>query len=303
MNGPNILNGAGGEGHQIAGLWWVMFALAAAVYVIVGGLVIYSILRKRDSERLRDDAFIVVGGIVVPVLILFVLAVLTVRTTTSARAAVRSGVRIDVVGRRWFWDVRYPASGVITANEIRLPVDRPVTLALTSPDVIHSFWVPDVAGKLDMIPGQTNYLHLQVKRAGTYLGECAEFCGLQHANMRFAVIAMAPADFDRWLTRRGAVVPAPTDEQQARGEQVFTREACAGCHTVKGTTARGTAGPDLSDLGERGWLGALAIENTPANLTAWITDSQRIKRGNVMPPFALSADDMQALVAYLESLK
>lgn len=310
MNGPSILKGAGVEGHQVAGLWWVMFALAAGVYVVVGGFVIYAILRGRWSRRepfvgrrMSDDAFVVIGGIVVPIAILLVLAVLTVRTSTTARAAVKGGVQIEVVGRRWFWDVRYPDAQVNTANEVRIPVNRPVTLKLTSTDVIHSFWVPDVAGKLDTIPGQTNYLHLRVTKAGTYLGECAEYCGLQHANMRLALIALPPADFDRWLTRRAAVVPSPTNELEARGEQVFTREACAGCHTIKGTTASGVVGPDLTDLGERGWLGALTIRNTPENLQAWITDSQSIKRGNVMPPFSLAGDDMQALVAYLESLK
>lgn len=308
--GPSILKGAGVEGHDIAGLWWIMFALAAAVYLIVGGFVIYAILRGRRARRepvigrrFSDDTFVVVGGIVVPVLILFVLAVLTVRTSTTARAADKGGVQVEVVGRRWFWDVRYPDMQVSTANEVRIPIDRAVTIKLTSTDVIHSFWVPDLAGKLDNIPGQTNYLHLHVKRAGTYLGECAEYCGLQHANMRLAVIAMQPADFDRWLTRRAAVVPSPTSEAEARGEQVFTREACAGCHTIKGTTASGVAGPDLSDLGERGWLGALTIRNTPANLQAWIANSQSIKPGNVMPPFTLGSADMQALVAYLESLK
>jgi cytochrome c oxidase subunit 2 len=310
LNGPTILKGAGLEGQDVAGLWWAMFALAAAVYVVVGGCVVYAILRGRWARReavigrrFTDDAFIVVGGIVVPVLILFTLGVLTVRTAIHARGSISSGVRVDVVARRWFWDVRYPASGVTTANEVRVPVGRAVTIRLTSPDVVHSFWVPDVAGKLDVIPGQTNYLRLTVTKPGTYLGECAEYCGIQHANMRFALVALPGAAFDRWLARRAAVVPAPAGELEARGEQVFTSEACAGCHTIKGTTAHGTFGPDLSDLGAREWLGALTVKNTPANLESWIVDPQSIKRGNVMPPTALDAADLRALVAYLESLK
>ncbi|HVV36619.1 MAG TPA: cytochrome c oxidase subunit II [Acidimicrobiales bacterium] len=308
MNGPSILHGAGSQGHDIAGLWWAIFGLGAAVYVVVGTLVVVAVLRGRfrrggpEGDGRRENAVIVGGGIVMPLVILFVVAVLTVQTTVKADASSRTGVQIEVVAKRWFWDVHYPSVDVRTANEIRVPVGRPITFRLDSGDVIHSFWVPDLAGKVDTIPGQTNYLHLTVTKPGTYLGECAEYCSIQHANMRFAVIAMAPQAFDRWLTRQAAVMPTPTNEQQDAGQRVFTREACAGCHTIKGVS-RGNVGPDLTDLGERRWLGALTVRNTPANLAAWIRDSQAVKRGNVMPPFDLSKADVDALVAYLEGLR
>jgi cytochrome c oxidase subunit 2 len=302
VDGPTILRGAGAEGRDIAGLWWVMFGLAALVYVAVAGLVVYALLRRRES-RLRDDSFVVFGGVVAPAVILLVLAAVTVRTTASVRAAERGALRVEVVGRRWFWDVEYRDARVRGANEVRVPVGRPVDIALKSTDVVHSFWVPDVAGKLDLVPGRTNHLRLRVRKAGTYVGECAEYCGLQHANMRFALIAMPAVEFDRWLARRSAVVPAPSSEDEARGEAVFARESCGGCHTIAGTVAHGVAGPDLSDLGERRWLGALTIPNTRARLADWILNPQRAKRGNVMPPTQLSGDDLRALVAYLESLK
>ena len=307
MNGPSILRGAGSQGHEIAGLWWALFALAAAVYVVVAGLVIVGILRGRRRENRgvhvgRENVAIVVGGIVMPVIVLFVVAMLTVQTTVRADASARGGLRVEVVAKRWFWDVRYPATGVRTANEIRVPVDRPVTFRLDSADVIHSFWVPDIAGKVDTIPGQPNYLHVTITRPGTYLGECAEYCSIQHANMRFALIAMRPADFERWMTRRAAATSTPSNEKQAEGQRIFAREACAGCHTIAGISD-GVVGPNLSDLGERGWLGALTIPNTPENLAAWIRDSQHFKRGNVMPAFDLSDAEVAALVDYLESLR
>jgi cytochrome c oxidase subunit 2 len=309
---PSILTGAGDQGQRIAQLWWVMFALAIAVYVVVGGLVVIAILRGRRGEPARrskprrirwdENATIVFGGLVVPAVVLFIVGVLTVQTTASADVASRSGLQIDVVARRWFWDVRYPAARVVTANEIRVPVGTPLTFRLRSDDVIHSFWVPDIAGKVDTIPGQTNYLHTTVKRAGTYLGLCAEYCSIQHANMRFNLIAMPPAAFDRWLARRQGASAEPTDETEAAGQRIFAREACAGCHTIRGVS-RGTVGPDLTDLGERGFLGAMTLRNTPQNLAAWIRDSQHLKRGNVMPPFELAPADLDALVAYLASLR
>jgi cytochrome c oxidase subunit 2 len=193
---------------------------------------------------------------------------------------------------------------VATANEIHIPVGQTVDIALTSDNVIHSFWVPELAGKLDTIPGQVNHLRLKATRAGVYRGECAEFCGIQHANMNFSVIAQAPADFDLWLSRRtsGAGI-APSSDAAEAGELVFMREACAGCHTIRGTGAVGTVGPDLTDFGSRASIGSGTVPNTADNLARWITDSQTIKPGNLMPPLTLSPSDVNALVTYLEGLK
>jgi cytochrome c oxidase subunit 2 len=227
-----------------------------------------------------------------------------VNTTSDLRNAAPGELRVEVVGKRWWWDVRYPDDGVATANEIHIPVGRPVDVTLRSDNVIHSFWVPQLAGKMDTIPGQVNHLHLKATTAGTYRGECAEYCGIQHAHMDFLVIADPPADFARWLTRRrgGAGLTASSDEAD-RGQVVFNREACAGCHTVRGTPATGTVGPDLSDFGARQWIGSLTVPNTTANLEHWIADPQDVKPGNLMPPTNLSPADLAAIAAYLEGLK
>ncbi len=236
--------------------------------------------------------------------ILALLAFVTISTTKAVRAVVPGELRIQVVGKRWWWDVRYPHAGVTTANEIHIPVGEPVDIALSSDNVIHSFWVPQLAGKVDTIPGQVNHLRLKATTAGTYRGECAEFCGIQHANMNFDVVAQPAAEFERWLARAGGGGgTSPSSDEAAQGELVFMREACAGCHTIRGTQAAGTIGPDLTTFGGRASIGALTMPNTPENLARWITDSQSIKPGNLMPPIALSPRDLQAVVAYLEGLK
>jgi cytochrome c oxidase subunit 2 len=303
---PSILDPAGPEAHHLAGLWWLLFALAAVVYVVVAGFVIGGVLRGRATEagkpsRISDGAFVVLGGLVVPVLILMVVAVATVQATTTVRQPEKGALRVEVVAHDWWWEVRYPDRDIVTANEIHIPVGRQVTVGLHTGDVVHSFWVPQLAGKLDTIPGQRNELRLEADRAGVYRGECAEFCGLQHANMNFLVIAQPAAEFERWAVQQARPVTEPAGEEEARGRQVFERESCAGCHTMKGTSATGRVGPDLTHFGSRRTIGAATVDNTPANLTQWISDSQTIKPGNLMPPLYLSGPDLKALIAYLES--
>jgi cytochrome c oxidase subunit 2 len=306
-----MLDTHGTESRRVSGVWWLMFAMAAVVYVVVAAFIVIAIVRgRRDKDEAKtkkapkDDTFIWLGGIVAPVIILAVLAFVTVNTTEALRNPEAGELRIAVVGKRWWWDVTYPDAGVHTANEIHIPVGQPVDIELASDNVIHSFWVPQLAGKVDTIPGQTNHLRLTATSPGTYRGECAEYCGIEHAHMSFLVIADTPVDFDRWLTRRsnGAGL-TPTSDEAANGELVFTREACAGCHTVRGTQAAGQIGPDLSDFGSRQWIGSITVPNTPENLAQWITDPQSIKPGNLMPPTALSAADVAAVTAYLEGLK
>lgn len=309
---PSALDGKGPEARRIAGVSWLMFGMAAVVYVVVAGFIVVAIVRGRrrpdDSAKParepKDDTFIWFGGIVAPVVILAVLAVVTIRTTQDLRAVEQGELRIQVVAKRWWWDVRYPDAGVATANEIHIPAGRPIDIELTSDNVIHSFWVPELAGKVDTIPGQVNHLRLKADAAGTYRGACAEYCGIQHANMSYLVIADEPAEFDRWLTRRSSTAGlTPGSEQAARGQVVFTRESCAGCHSVRGTQATATIGPDLSNFGERQAIGSLTVPNTAENLSRWITEPEKVKPGNLMPPTALSPDDLAAVVAYLEGLK
>ncbi len=310
---PSLLDGHGPEARRVSGVWWLMFVLAAVVYVVVAGFIFVGIRRGRrpapedgasEKKAPKDDTFIWLGGIVAPVIILAVLAVVTINTVEAVRKPQNGELRIAVVGKRWWWDVTYPDSGVRTANEIHIPVGRPIDIELTSDNVIHSFWVPQLAGKVDTIPGQSNHLRLTATEAGTYRGECAEYCGIEHAHMSLLVIAEPPVDFDRWLARRdGGAGLTPTSDQAANGQLVFTREACAGCHTVRGTQASATIGPDLSDFGSRQWIGSLTVANTPSNLARWITDPESIKPGTLMPPTALSAAEIAAVTAYLEGLK
>lgn len=307
---PSALDPKGPNAERIAGVWWLMFGLAAAVYVVVGGLIIAAAMRGRRAgegqgrpSRITDSGFIWVGGVIAPVVILGGLAVVTVSTTNDLRRVEAGALRIEVTGYRWWWQVRYPDDDVVTANEIHIPVGRPVEIGLRTKDVIHSFWVPELAGKVDQIPGQRNVIRLKADEPGTYRGFCAEFCGLQHAKMQFLVIADTPAEFTRWITRRQRPSGTPPTEEAALGQVVFNRNTCGGCHTVRGTDARGTEGPDLSDFGDRRTIGAVSLDNNRKNLAEWIRDPHESKPGNLMPPSYLAPDEMEALLDYLESLR
>lgn len=333
-----MLDHHGSEAQTIAGVWWTMFALAAGVYLVVGGLVVAAILRRPPrregldggdgpdpddaevgagtgaeeadelvpedlrTERL-DSRWIWIGGVVVPVLILAVIAVLTVTSTRDLRAPEEGELVVEVRGERWWWDVRYPESGVRTANEIHLPVGRPIDLVLISDNVIHSFWVPQLAGKVDLVPGQPNHLRFEIDDPGAYRGVCAEYCGIGHARMDVVVVGEEPQEFGRWQARRQQPAPGPSDELQAQGQRVFMSAPCAGCHRIYGTDADAEIGPDLSDFGSRDWIGAITVENTPQNLANWIVDSHTIKPGSLMPPQPVDGDQIEALVAYLGELR
>ena len=307
---PSALDPKGPGAERIAGVWWLMFGLATAVYVVVAGLIVAAAMRGRRvpegeerPSRIKDSGFIWVGGVLAPAVILGGLAVVTVNTTNDLRRVEDGALRIEVTGYRWWWDVRYPDADVVTANEIHIPVGQPVEIGLESADVIHSFWVPELAGKVDQIPGQRNVIRLRADEPGTYRGFCAEFCGLQHAKMQFLVIADPPDEFDRWITRRQRPVGGPSGEEAALGQVVFNRSTCGACHAVRGTDARGTSGPDLSDFGSRTTIGAVSIENNSSNLAEWIRDPHESKPGNLMPPTYLPPEDLDALVAYLEGLE
>jgi cytochrome c oxidase subunit 2 len=306
--GASILDAHGSESDRVAGVWWVAFGLAAFVYVVVAALIVVALTRGRRRRaapsRLDDNLFIWIGGVIVPVAILAVVAVLTVDATGALRQPSREELHVEVTGKDWWWAVRYPDGGVVTANELHLPAGQSVDNRLNSDDVIHSFWVPQLAGKEDVIPGQPNHLRFTPETAGTYARRCAEFCGLQHAHMGFRVIVESPADFGRWLARRETPRSVPVSDEAAAGATLFGSLPCAGCHTVRGTSATGRVGPDLSDVGSRQTIGADAFENTPENLARWISDAPSMKPGVAMPSFhTLSARDVAALVAYLESLK
>jgi cytochrome c oxidase subunit 2 len=308
-NTPSSLDGKGSESSRVAGVWWLAFGVGAAVYAIVAGLVVYGALRKGSAEvdehrHKREMLIITVGGVVVPFLILLFFAGVTVNATAHLRkTAPSNSVQIEVTGKRWWWQVRYPAYGIETANEIHIPVGQPVHFTLKSDNVIHSFWVPQLAGKEDMIPGQTNELTFTAKEPGRYRGLCAEYCGVEHAKMLFYVIAQPAAEFTTWVAHEAQLLTAPTSDKTAAGQRVFMREACAGCHTIKGTPANGRVGPNLTDVGSRSTIAAGWLTNTPQNLSRWISDAQSVKPGALMPPIPLDGPDLDAVVAYLESLK
>ncbi len=305
---PSVLDAHGSEAHHLANVWWILVGLSAFVYLVVGGFIVIASLRGRHREPVEgpsrlDQYFIWIGGVIVPTAILMFVAFLTVNTGAALRAPEKDPLRIHVVGRQWWWAVEYPGTNIVTANEIHVPVGQPLEIQVDGTDVVHSFWVPQLAGKIDAVPGQHNIIRFTVRQAGVYRGECAEFCGLQHAHMNFRVIAESPGDFAKWMLTEQQITPVPSSELAARGQLAFNSSACAGCHAVRGTDARSNVGPNLTDIGARARLGSETVDNTPANLRRWIENPQYYKPGVRMPPATNSADDLDAIVAYLEELR
>jgi cytochrome c oxidase subunit 2 len=239
----------------------------------------------------------------VALIALFVVGNFVVLPQTEAPAAAKTRLTIDVVGAQWFWQVRYPDDRVVTANEIHIPARTPVNVVATTADVIHSFWVPQLNRKIDMVPGRRNRVLLYADRPGRYRGQCDEFCGLQHSHMAMYVYVDPPERFRRWLSAQAAPRRAPQTDAEQRGEQVFLSNQCASCHTIRGTSAQGEVGPDLTHVGSRTTLAALTIPNTRGYLGGWILDPQHVKPGNRMPGLNLGGADFQALLTYLESLE
>jgi cytochrome c oxidase subunit 2 len=312
----SVFDPHGTDAVHIANLWMVMLIIGAVVYLQVISLLIMALFHRRESgtseigppdtrpASSRARAFIVVNGIAIPIAILSVVFGLNLVTLVSlASPNTTSQLTIEVVGHRWWWEIRYLDYNFVTANEIYIPTGTRVELRLTSGDVIHSLWVPSLNGKADMIPGQSNTMHLYTDEVGEYHGVCAELCGVQHAMMQFNVFAQPPEDFEAWIAQQQQPAPVPEDEQTLRGQQIFLGAACVYCHTIRGTSASGVIGPDLTHLASRSTIGAGVIENTPGNLAGWIIDSQSIKPGNLMPPVYIEGEDLQALLAYLETLR
>jgi cytochrome c oxidase subunit 2 len=299
----SILSPAGPAAARIAELWWLMFGLAAAIFAGVTGLLLLALFRRRSPGR-RADArmFIVGGGIALPLVTLAVLFTLTL-STMNALAARETALTVRVTGWQWWWEVYYPEGAFYTANEIHIPVGQPVRFELDSGDVIHNFWVPELHGKFDLIPGRPQTIWLQADRPGVYRGMCAEYCGEQHAKMRFVIVAVPPEEFAAWAARQKQPAAQPSDPTLLRGQQVFLGSACVYCHAVGGTNASSRFGPDLTHLASRRTLAAGVLENNRGNLAGWILNPQTIKPGNKMPPVVLASEDLQALLAYLESLE
>ena len=297
--------------ERIADLWWLLLVISVVVLTVVTVLVLAVALRARG--RRGDPAaagegggtwFVALAGAAVPAVVLVALFVVTVEAlpATSPPRPGHAALTVDVRGRTWFWEVAYRGTPARTANEIHIPARTPVRVRLSTGDVIHSFWIPELNRKVDMIPHRVNSVLLDARRPGVYRGQCAEFCGLQHAHMSFLVIAQPPAAFRRWLRQQARPAARPTGTA-ARGRDVFLRDGCAGCHTIRGTSADGRVGPDLTHVAGRSTLAANTIPNRRGYLAGWIVDPQHVKPGNLMPATNLSGPDLQALLDYLEALR
>lgn len=306
----SVLDPAGAHAQQIVSLWDLTIWICAAMYFLVVAFTVGLLLKRRAPSGPSDRAL--KQGLIVWTLAVVagraVLGVASVRTDGALAAPFGDApLHLRVTGHQWWWDVEYIGGGdlpgVRTANEIRLPIDTPVRISLASSDVIHSFWVPSLHGKRDLIPDRPGEIRLEPRRIGVFRGQCAEFCGLQHALMGLTVIVSSRAAFDAWYERQAAPAREPTSAHARAGRQAFMDAGCATCHTIAGTAASGRVAPDLTHIASRRTLGAGTLPNLRGQLSAWIADPQHIKPGNRMPAIDLDAPSLQAIVAYLESLQ
>ena len=313
----STLDPAGPAAKYISDLSWTVYATFCVVGVIMWVLLAWAATRRRGSFDHHEPVdvegghgWIYVGGLAIPFVILATIFVLGLKT--MAAFPVHDGghvhPEIRVTGRQWWWDVEY-VNGPIdehfrTANEIHIPVGRAVDIELLSADVIHSFWVPRLHGKEDLVPGQPHVIRIQADQPGTYAGQCAEYCGAQHAHMMLSVVAQSPSDYETWLAGQLHPAAQPVDDAQMRGQQLFRVKPCALCHTIRGTDSHGTVGPDLTHIGSRQGIASNMLVNNQANLAAWVTHAQALKPASQMPNISqFTGDELLALVAYLQSLK
>jgi cytochrome c oxidase subunit 2 len=284
---------------------WASLGIAVVVFGVLGWI----LLRFRERPggllpaQIRGHTALEISWTIAPALILLVIAIPTIQVIfrTQTAAVPPGALEVTVRGWQWWWEFRYPSLEVTTANELHLPVGRPVAFSLEGPDVIHSFWVPQLGGKRDVVPGRPNRITLTPERAGEYWGQCAEYCGASHANMGLRVVVEEPAAFERWVAAQKAMPPEPTGPA-AEGKTIFARRACVGCHTIRGVSA-GTLGPDLTHFASRGLFGAGLWTTTPDNVVAWLKDPPALKPGSKMPNLGLGDAEARALAAYLLSLK
>jgi cytochrome c oxidase subunit 2 len=316
----SALHPAASQGRDIEWLYWMIFWICLAVFVLMIAALTSASVRTyagtqteplplvEDEAGDRRASWVVGSVIGVTTLTLFVVLVLSVITGKKVQGVEsNNGLTIKVKAHQWWWEVIYPNSQadqtITTANEIHVPISERVAIVTSSQDVIHSFWAPNVTGKRDLIPGYSSAFSFQIDTPGVYHGQCAEFCGLQHAHMGFAIIAEPPDQFQAWQQQQLASAKDPTDEATTRGRQVFLTHSCVMCHTISGTDAGSRVGPDLTHVGSRHMIAAETLPNIPGALGGWILDPQQLKPGTQMPANALSGDELQALISYLQSLQ
>lgn len=305
----SVLAPAGAAAAQITSLSWVLIAGAALIFTAVMLLLALAIRGRHHARPVRERVWVLGAGVVFPLVVLTALLAWSMARTPAWMERPPPGALIvGVTAHMWWWEVRYrdPASGqeVVLANELHLPAGKPVWLGLSSPDVIHSFWVPALGGKMDMVPGRVDQLMVQVDRPGNWRGQCAEYCGEQHARMALHVVAHAPADFDAWLAAQARPASVPDSALLERGKAAFLAQRCNACHTVRGVAEEGKLGPDLTHVGSRLYLGAGTLPNQSGAMAHWVAHTQDVKPGARMPSSNdMDADTLAALAAWLEHLK
>jgi cytochrome c oxidase subunit 2 len=301
-----VLSPGGPLSSQIAQLFWTFVGVAAVVYVVVIGFLVAA-LRRRNEANARNAVRVVSVAVGITTVVLLGLGLSDFFAQRVIAAMPQDPLRVRVVAHQWWWEVEYsdgePSRRVRTANELRIPTQRPIELELSADDVIHSFWVPSLQGKKDLLPGYTTRLDLVASRPGVYEGQCAEFCGYQHAHMSIDVIALEPQEYTRWYDAQLASAPEPTNPTALHGREVFMGSTCVMCHNIQGTDASGSVGPDLTHVAGRRRLAAGTLPNNPVNLAGWIRDPQTVKPGAHMPATQLSGEDLAALTAYLSELR
>jgi cytochrome c oxidase subunit II len=319
IHGPtSIFSPKGTPAHAIFGLSTLVLSFTLGIFLVVGGLLLYSLIRFRnrpsDPNAMREPAQIYgstqieLSWTVVPILIVFMLFLATTRVIYSTEHAPKPLTALDVVviGHQFWWEYRYPTLGVVTANELHIPVSdsthpTPTYLVMSSADTNHSFWIPRLAGKMDVIPNKVNIMWMDPPSPGLYLGQCAQYCGTQHAKMLLRVYAETPADFAAWIASQRQ--PAREDAATSEGRAVFQHNACISCHTIAGTVATGRFGPDLTHLASRQTIASGAVPNTPENIRKFVQNPDHFKPGVLMPSMHLTDHELDAVTAYLTSLR
>ena len=315
----DVLASAGPQAQRIEALWWLMLAVCTAVFVAILLALAWTLVRARRGDpatppdlsmRARSERGAQLAVVIAIAISAVGLVVLTLASLVTDKALAALGtptLEIQVTAHQWWWEVRYddpdPARRFITANEIHIPVGRPVLVKLKADDVIHSLWVPNLAGKKDLIPGRDASMALQADKAGSYRGQCAEYCGAQHAKMALLVIADPPAQYEAWAAAERRPAREPSSAEQKKGRDLFVKGRCAMCHAIQGTSANARRAPDLTHFGSRETLAAGAVPNTVGHLAGWILDPHGIKPGVNMPANPMPPDDLHALLAYLGTLR
>jgi cytochrome c oxidase subunit 2 len=316
----NIFDPASTPAQSIFGLSMLVLAITLAIFLIVAGLLVYALIRYRhrpgDSDREPAQIYgsnqIELSWTVIPILIVVMLFLSTTRVILGTQAIPKpeDAFNVTVIGHQFWWEYRYPGLGIVTANELHIPISdpahlNPTYLTMSSADTDHSFWVPRLAGKMDVIPNRINTMWLDPQQPGLYLGQCAQYCGTQHAKMLLRVYAQTPADFAVWVgqQKKTAKQDFTGNPAAAEGQTVFMHNACINCHAITGTVATGRFGPDLTHLASRDTIASGAIKNTPGNLRQWIDDPNSMKPGCLMPAMHLNDHDLDAITAYLTQLR